>query len=136
MLTTSTLNCMGDHELNIYIYTQLHHNTPLSCTVQCILFCNVCILGCETAFPPLPNHGICIYYVEYTHPQTGKTFWLGKGGNVLSKTFPVSYVFDSNNKLVRTENQTYFISLRGNERQFTKFRFIAKFRFIGNTKNL
>ena len=32
---------MGDHELNIYIYTQLHHNTPtdnsrfiLSCTVQ------------------------------------------------------------------------------------------------------
>ena len=91
---------MGDHELNTsmyqYLHLKLHHNTPLitavftamystACTesIVQILFWNACILDCGTAFPPLPNHGICIYYVEYTYLQTDKIFWLGKGGNIL-----------------------------------------------------
>ena len=66
-----------------------------------IIFYNVCILGCGTSFPPLPNHGICIYCVEYTctYPQTGKIFWLGKGGNVLKKNifqFPICLVVKTN----------------------------------------
>ena len=82
------------------------------------------------AFPLLPNHGIYIYYVEHTYPQTGKINWLAIVGTYLNKTFPVSYMFDSKNKIVRPENMTYFISLRKNEKQVT--RFIA----IGNAKNL
>ena len=57
-------------------------------------------LGCRTAFPPLPNNGICIYYVEYTYPQTAKYFGWAKVGTYLNKTFPVSYMFDSKSKLL------------------------------------
>ena len=59
------------------------YNTAYTKSIVQILFCNICILGCGTVFPPLPNQGICIYYVEYTYPQTDKIFWLDKGGNVL-----------------------------------------------------
>ena len=49
----------------------------------------------------------------------------------LSKTFPVSYMFDSKNKLLGPKIR-HFISLWENERLFTKYRSIA----IGNAKNL
>ena len=75
------------------------YSTAYTKSIVQILFCNVCILGCGTAFSPLPKHGICIYCVEYTYPQTSKIFWLGKGGKVL-KTFLESYMFDSKHKLL------------------------------------
>ena len=73
------------------------YSTEYTKNIVQILFCNVCILGCGTAFPHLSNHlHMC---VEYTYPQTGKIFWLGKGGNI-NNTSPVSYMFDSKNKLL------------------------------------
>ena len=105
------------------------YSTAYTKSIVQILYCNVCILGCGTAFPPLPNHGIYIYNVEYTYPQTGKIFWLAKGGNVLKLNLS-SFLYIK--QTVKTENETYFISLRENERQFTKYKFIA----IGNAKNL
>ena len=65
-------------------------------------------------------------------PKLAKYFSWARVGTYLNKTFPVSYMFDSKKQTLRTESQTYFISLRENERQFTKYRFIA----IGNAKNL
>ena len=41
------------------------YSTAYTKSIVQILFCNVCILGSGTAFPSLPNHGICIYCVEY-----------------------------------------------------------------------
>ena len=53
-------------------------------------------------------------------------------GTYLSKTFPVSDMFDSKNKLLGLKIRLISFLLGENERNFTKYRFIA----IGNAKNL
>ena len=58
-----------------------------------------------------------------------KYFGWARVGTYLSKTFPVSYMFGSKNKLLGPKIN---LTLRENERQSTKYRFIA----IGNAKNL
>ena len=63
--------------------------------------------------------------------KLAKYFGWARVGTYLNKTFLVSYMFDSKNKLLGPKIR-HFISLRENERQFTKYRFIA----IGNAKNL
>ena len=116
---------------NLYLITRLHHKTQhtekilSNFILQCLYF------WLWDFLPTLPNYAICIYRIEYSYPQTRKIFWLGKGGSpgvgaYLSKTFPVSYKFNTKINLVMTEIQTCFISLRENERQFTKYRFMAK----------
>ena len=132
----------------INIYTQLHQNTPLI-TATCIWYSQSTVYSKITAnfvlahpyfglwdyVPPLPNHAICIFYVEYTYYlYTGKIFCLGKvgageggsggRGTHLYKTFPLSYMLIVRTKhQEQTYDQVHFL-------EFRKYGFMAKGRIL------
>ena len=126
---------MCDHELNIYIYTVTSQYPTdnscfvLSCTVQPIqkvlskfYFAMFVFWAVGLRSHPCPITAFAYIMYNIHILKLTKYFGWPRVGTYLSKTFPVSYMFDSKHKLLGPKIS---LPLRENERQSTKYRFIT-----------